>query len=446
MPSTIEKLSATRVKLTIEIPFAELQPLIQKTYAEVAQQINIPGFRKGKVPAAIIDQRLGKGYVLQEAINEALSPAYSQALEEHEVVPLAQPDIEITKLEEGELVEFTAEVDIRPEILLPDFSKLTAEVEVLTNVKAEVDARVDTLRQRFATSKEVKRAAKEGDLTTINLVAKIGGEVIDGGISQDVSYKVGDENMIAGLESAVIGLKAGESAEFTTTLAGGSHEGEEAEIEVTVTKVQEQQLPKVDDEFAQLVSQFDTVAEMREDIEKNVREGARYAQLQQGRDRLVEALLEATEVELPEGVIAADVEDRKSSILAQLQQAGMTLASYLERTGSKETEEEFYAEMEASARRALKTQLILDAIADANDIGVTEEDLASMLMQRAMENGTSPEEEAKHMTEHGHFHEWAGQIRRNKAVEVIVAKAKVTDAKGKKVDITISAPSAADDE
>jgi trigger factor len=440
VPSTVEKLGPSRVKLTIEIPFDELKPHLNKAYRDIAKQVNIPGFRKGKVPDAIIDQRVGRGYVLQEAINAALSPAYSKALEEAEVQPLDQPDIDVTKLEDGEVVEFTAEVDIRPDFEVPDLSTLSVVVDPLADTEKEVDERVETLRERFATSKDVKRKAKAGDVVTMDLTARIGGEIIEDGESEGVTYKIGSGEMLDGLDEAVTGLKAGEEKTFTSKLVGGSHEGEEAEVTVKIEKVSEQELPEVDDDFAQEVSAFDTVDEMRDDIRKSVEQQLKYTQMQQGRDKIVDELIEKTEMDLPEGVINHEVEDRKEQILNQLKQVGLTMETYLERVGDEvgaNTPDEYWAELAENARKNLKASLILDKIADANEVSVSENDLSEMLYQRAMQNGTSPQEEANHMVEHGHFNEWAGQIRRNKALEIAVKAATVKDIEGKDVDITI---------
>jgi trigger factor len=441
VPNSVEQLSPTRVKLTVEIPFADLKPHLDRAYREIANQVQIPGFRKGKVPAMVIDQRFGRGLVLQEAINSVLPQAYGKALQEAKIVPLGEPDIDVTKLEDGEVVEFAAEVDIRPEFAIPDVSKIKVEVPALPDVDKEVDERVELLRERFATSVEVERAAKKGDLVTLDLVAAIDGEQIPNGTSEGVTYTIGSGGMLEGLDEAVTGLKAGGSKTFKSTLVGGEAEGQEADIEVTVTKVAKRELPKVDDDFAQLVSEFDTVAEMREDLAKSVERYAKVEQVSRARNQALEELVKLTEFEVPEGVLAAEVEARRQQITDQLARAGLTLEAYLARVDDEgRTPEEFWAKMDEQTVQGLKAQLILDKIAEDEDLPVEQDDLTQMLVRKAMENGSTPEEEAKHMVEHNHIAGWTQEIRRNKALDWLTGKVKIVDSNGEKVDSVPEVP------
>jgi trigger factor len=442
LPSTVEKLSPSRVKLTVEIPFADLKPHLDKAYRDIAQSVTIPGFRKGKIPNMVIDQRFGRGAVLQEAINAALPAAFEAAVTEASVVPLGEPDVEVTRLEDGELIEFTAELDIRPEFTVADVTTLTATVDPLRSVEDEVADRIKMLQQRFATTTEVDRAAAEGDQITISLVGTRDGEPLPDATADDVNYVIGSGGMIDGLDAAVTGLSAGASAEFSSTLVGGPLEGEPADITVTVSKVSEQKLPEVDDEFAAMISEFDTAEEMRADLTKGVEQLLASEQIASGRDKVLEALVEATEFEVPERVIAAEVATRKEQITEQLQRAGLTLERYLEQADeTANTPEEFWAEVETSTLRGLKAQLILDKVADDEEIGVDQADLSEMLVRKAAQNGSTPEQEAQHMMEHNHVAAWMQEIRRNKAMALVVGKAKVVDTDGKPVDVTAdSAP------
>ena len=266
MPNIVEQLNPSRVKLTVEIPFADLKPHLEKAYRDIAAQVTIPGFRKGKVPHLVIDQRFGRGAVLQEAINAALPTAFEAAVVEAKVVPLGEPDVEITKLEDGDLVEFTAEIDIRPDFEVPDFGTLTAIVDAKRAAEEVVADQLSTLRTRFATNTEVDRPAAEGDQVTISLVGSRDGEPLPDATADNITYVIGSGGMIDGLDAAVTGLSAGESVEFASTLVGGALEGEPADITVTVNKVSEQQLPEVDDEFASMISEFDTADQMLADL------------------------------------------------------------------------------------------------------------------------------------------------------------------------------------
>ncbi|HJE51489.1 MAG TPA: trigger factor [Tessaracoccus flavescens] len=441
MPSTVEKLSPTRVKLTVEIPFADLQPHLDKAYKEIAEQVNIPGFRKGKVPATVIDQRFGRGVVLQEAINEAIPQAYNAAIDEAKVYPMAQPEVEVTKLEDKELVEFTAEVDVRPEVKLPDFSKIKATVDAPANADELVDERIGLLRERFATTTEVDRAAAEGDVLTIDLVASQDGEPLPEATAEGITYKVGQEaNMLDGLDEAVTGLKAGEKKNFTSKLVGGAYRGQDADIEVTVQKVLEQELPEVDDEFAQLISEFDTVDEMKADLRGGAEQQVKADQIADARDKVLEAVLKKVKFDLPEGVVAQELEARRTQVQRQLDAGGLTVEQYLENAEDEDAKDadEFWKQIDERSTDALKAQVILDVYADENTIDVSQQELTELIFRKAQANGTSPQDEINHMMEHNHMAEWMQEIRRGKALAQICAAATVTDADGNAVDTSLA--------
>ena len=422
MPSTAEKLSPTRVKLTVEIPFADLKPHLDKAYKEIAEQVSIPGFRKGKVPAVIIDQRFGRGVVLQEAINDAMQPAYEAALAEAKVAPLGQPEIEITKLEDGEVVEFTAEVDIRPDFDLPDFASTEATVDALSSLDDEVDERISMLRKRFATTTELEREAQEGDVLTIDLTAAQDGEELPEASATGVTLTVGeDSGMLEGLDEAVRGLKAGESKTFASTLIGGPFRGQEADITVTVTQVAEEELPALDDEFAQMISEFDTVDEMREDLARAVQAQARAEQIAEARDKVLEAALEQVDFEVPVAVLARELEARRNQISDQLARAGLTVETYLEQAEDEEAEDAdaFWAQVDERSTQALRAQLLLDKYADDNEVPVSQQELTELILRRATEQRTTPQEVVNHMMEHNHMPEWMQEIRRGKALAEI---------------------------
>ena len=448
MPSTVEKLGPSRVKLTIEIPFADLKPHLDKAYKDIAAQVNIPGFRKGKVPAAIIDQRFGRGTVLQEAINAALPDAYGQAVAENELVPLGQPEVDVTKLEDNELVEFTAELDVRPDFEVPAYSDLSAEVPALVATDGEVDERIEVMRQRFATRFDKEGAAEAGDVVIIDLVASKDGEPIEDGSAEGLSYKVGSGGMLDGLDEAVTGKSAGDEVEFTSELVGGPAKGEKADIKVTVTKVQTESLPELDDEFAQMVSEFDTVDEMKADLAEAVQRMARVDQVNAASDAVITDLVAKTPFELPEAMLANEIEGRKQQISDQLARAGYTLERYLEDNEDEtaSTEDEFWAQVATNAETSLKAQIILDKLADDNEVGVDQNELTEMIFRRARQAGTSPEQEMQHMMEHNHAPEWMGEIRRGKVLREVVAGAVVTDSDGNVVNVAAVRPDGTIDE
>lgn len=436
MPSTVEQLSPTRVKLTVEIPFSELKPALDKAYRQIASQVSIPGFRKGKVPAAVINQRFGRGPVLQEAINETVPDAYGRAIAEHQLTPLAQPEIDLTKLEDNEVVEFVAEVDVRPDFDVADFSEVKVTVDDLEVSDEVVDERVQLLRRRFATQTEVDRAAQTDDVVTLTLQGSRDGVDLPEASAEGVTYRVGAGGMLDGLDEAVTGLKAGEQASFTSTLVGGPLRGEEVDITVTVTKVAEQHLPDLDDDFAQLASEFDTVEQMRADLAEEALRAARLQQATQARDKVLERLLELTPFEIPEKILETEIEHRRQQIVTQLKQLGMTLEQYLaENEEESRTEDDFWAEVSSASEQAFRAQILLDKIADDRQIGVEQQDLTALIVRKAQENGTSPEQELKHMQDHNHLAEWLGEVRRGKALGLIVTGAEITSADGTVIDL-----------
>ena len=433
MKSAVETLSPTRAKITVEVPFEELKPSLDAAYKTIAQQINIPGFRKGKVPPPVIDRQVGRGAVLDQAINEALPQFYVQALQENELQPLAQPEIEVTKLEDHTVVEFTAEVDVRPTIEVPAYDDLAVEVEDVEVSETDVDEQVEALRERFATLQDVERPAQDGDVVTIDLKATSDGEDVEGGEVNGYSYKVGSGDMLEGIDDALRGLSAGEEKTFTSQLLGGDLSGQDVDVTVSLSAVKEQELPELDDDFAQTASEFDTIEELRTDVATRLERGKRLEQAAAARDAVLEKLLDSVEVPLPEGVLAEELANRRQEIEQQLTYAGMTMEAYLD--SEKQTIDEFEAELEKRVRDAMASQFLLDEIAKESEIGVEQEELSQHLMRRAQQSGQNPDEFIKHMLEHNHIPEMVAEVVRGKALAAIVEGATVTDASGRAVDL-----------
>jgi trigger factor len=437
VPSTVEQLSPTRVKITVEVSFADLKPSMDQAYREIAKSVNIPGFRKGKVPPMVIDQRFGRGVVIQEAFNHSWQGFYTAAVTENKLSPLASPDLEVTKLEDGDLIEFTAEVDVRPEFLLPDFGTLSATVDAVDVPEDLVDGQLDLLRRRFGSRETVERPAQDGDVVTINLVATRDGEPLEDATAADLDYTVGSGQMLDGLDEALTGLSAGESSTFTSTLVGGPYKDEQADIEVTVTKVQQQELPALDDEFAQMASEFDTVEELRADTRQRLAAAAREQQASEARDAVLEELVGKVEIEVPENLITAELDARKEQITGQLAGAQLTLAQYLDEVEEGKSEEEFWDSMQDRARQTLKAQMILDKVAEDNTFSVDQNDLTQLILGKARQEGSSPQQIADHLKEHPHhIEEYMQEIRRRKALDLIVAAATVTDSNGNRIDLS----------
>ncbi|MDP3890029.1 trigger factor [Nocardioides sp.] len=433
MKSAVETVGPTRAKLTVEVPFEELKPSLDAAYKRIAQQITIPGFRKGKVPPMIIDKQVGRGTVLDEAINNALPQFYVEALRENELEPLAQPEIDITKLEDNETLEFTAEVDVKPEIEVPDYEGLETTVDDVTVTEEDVAEQVQALRERFGSLKDVERASADKDFVTIDLVARQDGETVEGAEVSGMSYQVGRGGMLDGLDEALTGMSAGETTTFSSQLVGGDLIGQEVEVEVTVTGVKEQELPELDDDFAQTASEFDTVAELEADVRTRLERGKRLEQAAAARDAVLEKLLDLVEVPLPETMVTDELNARRQNIEQQLMQAGMTMEAYLD--SEEQTIDEFEADLEKRVRDAVAAQFVLDTIAKKEQVGVDQQELTQHIMRRAQQSGQDPQEFANHMVEHNHIPDMVQEVVRGKALALLVESATVTDESGAVLDL-----------
>jgi trigger factor len=422
--SAVENLTPTRVKLNVEVPFEELKPSIDEAYKTVASQIQVPGFRKGKVPSKLIDQRVGRGYVLETAINEGLNGWYQAAVQESGIRPLSRPEVEITEVPDptstdGEL-KFHAEVDIRPEIELPDYAGIKVEVAAAESSDDDVDKALDELRGRFGTLKSVDRPAADGDFLTIDITATIDGADVDS--AAGLSYQVGAGTMLEGLDEAVTGLSVDEDAIFDTTLVGGDHAGESAQVKVVLKAVKERELPEADDDFAQLASEFDTLAELREDLAKQAADSKVVEQGVEARDKVLDKLVELVEVPVPDSVVEEQLE-----------------AHFKEGNGHGEGEhdtEEHREEVKANTARAFQNEVILDAIAEKEEVNVSQNELIDYIVSTASQYGMDPNQFAQIIDQSGQVPMMVSEVRRRKALAVVLGQATVTDTDGKAVDLS----------
>ncbi|GHF35702.1 trigger factor [Streptomyces mashuensis] len=434
MKSAVETLNPTRVRLTVEVPFEELKASLDAAYKKINSQVTVPGFRKGKIPARVIDQRFGRGAVLEEAVNDALPKFYTEAVNEGELNPLGQPDVDITELKDGELLAFTAEVDVRPALEIPDYAGIEVTVDPVVVTDEDVEKSVEQLRERFATTAPVERAAAEGDIVTVDLEAKVEGEVLEDGVANDVDYTIGSGQLLDGIDEAVTGLEAGASATFTSQLKGGSAEGKDAEISVTVKAVKARELPALDDEFAQLASEFDTLEELKADSRQRLERMKKFDQATQAQEKVLEELIKLVEVPMPEKLLQDEVNTRKHNLEHhQLGQIGLTLDKYLEMQGK--TAEEFEAELKEQAEKGIKTQFILDEIVNKEKVSVGQDELTEHLMRRAQSSGMAPDQFAQAVVEQGQVPMLVGEVARGKALATVVEAATVKDTDGNVVDL-----------
>lgn len=432
MKSTVEQLSPTRVRINVEVPFAELEPDFQRAYKELAKQVRLPGFRPGKAPAKLLEARIGREAMLDQIVNDALPSRYGQAVAESDVQPLGRPNIEVTKKEYGQDLQFTAEVDIRPKISPPDLSALTVSVDPIEIGEDDVDAELQSLRTRFGTLTAVDRPVAVGDVVSIDLSATVDGEDIPNAAAEGLSHEVGSGRLIAGLDDAVVGLSADESRVFTVKLAAGEHAGQEAQVTVTVRSVKERELPEPDDEFAQLASEFDSIDELRASLSDQVRQAKRAQQAEQIRNATIDALLEQVDVPLPESYVQAQFDSVLHSALSGLNHDEARFNELLVEQGSSRAA--FDAEARTASEKDVKRQLLLDALADELQVQVGQDDLTERLVTTSRQYGIEPQQLFGYLQERNQLPTMFADVRRELAIRAAVEAATVTDSDGNTID------------
>lgn len=439
MKSTIEELGPTRVRMAIEVPWGDLDHAFGEVYKELGKQVRVPGFRPGKVPNRVLDQRIGRPVVLEQVVQHAIPEVYSEVVRENQVRVLGQPDIEVTRLDDNDTLAFTAEVDVAPQLELPSLESLAVTVDDVEVTDEEIDKQVDVMRERFGMLTGVERPAQDGDFVSIDLEAKLDGEVLEDGSTTGMSYEVGSGNLMEGLDDAVRGLSADESKTFSTALLSGPNAGQDAEVTVTVRSVKTKDLPELDDDFAQTASEFDTLAELREDVRTRLARTKALGQGAQARDKIVEHLIETVEVPMPENLVEREIEWRNRAFEQELQQAGMDWDSFLQISGGQ-SREDYDAEQRKNVEQAVKTQFILDAIADAREVTVDNDDLSAQIMAQAQRSRMSPEQYAQQLQQGGNIAEFVADVRRTKTLAQLLEEATITDESGNVVDLEALRP------
>ena len=415
MKSTVETLEPTKVRLTVEVPFEELKSEMDKAYKEIAGQVNIPGFRKGHVPPRIIDQRFGRAAVIEQVVSQVLPGHYSDAVNQNELRPMAQPEVDVTEIpnvtgpQGGQLV-FTAEVAVVPPFELPEIDEsIVVEVAPTEVTEEDVQKELDDLRGRFATLKTINRKAKTGDFATIDLVATINGEQVDS--ASDVSYEIGSGTMLDGQDTALRGTKAGDEVTFTSTLKGGDHEGEEAEVTITVKAMKARELPKADDDFAQMVSEFDTIDELTEDLKKQAGESKESQQALAARDALIDVLLDKVEIVLPESAVDDQVEHR--------------VGEDAKPKAKKEARE--------AVEKEMRTELLSEALAKKFDVQVSQQELIDYAIQMSQNFGVDINQLFSSSQQMANV---VADLGRSKALIEALKVVTVKDTNGADVDLT----------
>jgi trigger factor len=439
----VEELSPTRVRLTVEVPFEELKPSLDRAYREVARKIRVPGFRPGRVPPRVIDQRVGRGPVLEQAVNDAVPELYGKALADHDVQALGQPELEITKLDDGKELAFTAEVEVRPKFDLPDISGMPVTVDDADVSPDEVEEYIRALRERFASLKGTDQPAANGDFVSISLSAQVDSKPVEDAQANGVSYEVGSGQMLDGLDEALVGMSAGETKTFSADLAGGKMAGATADVNVTVESVKVKELPELDDEFAQSASEFDTLGELRAGTRTQLESMRRAGQAGQARERALDALIARVDIPLPEGLIGREVASRRQSLSERLERSGGTIADYLK--AANMSEKQFEEQLTEDARRGTKAVFVLDKLAAQEELSITQQDLAAYVTEQAYRMGVPADRLAKELSDSGQLGSAAADVLRSKALTLLAERAAVTDDSGREIDIKAAAAEGAGD-
>ena len=425
MKSTLETLSPTRVRLDVKVPYAELGEYVDAAYKKVGASVTIPGFRKGKVPNAMIDQRVGRQAVIDEAINFAIQDFYVAAARENDVLVVGRPTVDAIDFVDNEKLDFSVEVNVRPDVTLPDFSKIEITVDNVEVSDTDIDEQIDELRARFGTLNTVERAAASGDFVTIDLTARIDGAEVDGGKANEISYEVGSNKMIDNLDEALVGMSAGDTKTFTSQLVG-QKDGESGEIDIVLKAVKERELPAPDDSFAKLASEFDTVAELRSDFTERLSRVKKMEQGAQARDLLVEKLLADLDIPVPDDIVLEEVND------------------HLEGEGRTE-DAEHRAEVDGQVRASIKSDFLFDSIVKAEEVKVNEIELTEYLIRMSQRYGMGPEQFAQELQKAGQISQVVAEVTRAKALASVLARITVLDKSGNKVELEALRPQEAPD-
>ena len=431
MKISVRNLEPTKVKLTVTVEPEELNPYLDAARKEIAKQVNVPGFRKGHVPGKIIDQRIGFAAVAGEAVNDAVPELYSKALDEKKIRPMAQPEFDVQDVPQSAndetKLKFTATVERRPDIELPEIDGLEIAISKPEVKDEDVDKRLETLRQRFGTLVGVDRPAAKGDFANIDLTAEIDGETVDS--QEGVSYELGSNTMLDGLDEALDGLSAGEETTFEGTLEAGEHEGQKATVKVKVNSVKAEELPELDDEFASEASEFDTLDELKADIRKAAAQDAEGRQATEARDAFIAKLQEGLEIPVPKGVKANMVDE---------QLKGMT-------PDPEKATKEQKAQAEETVEKDLRDQMVLDALAEKLDVQVSQSDVFNFLASIAQQYGMDPNNFIQAIIKNGQIGSAVQEVARSKGLLAGMRAVKFT-ADGEVVDLSGFLGEAAEDE
>ena len=423
MKTEVEKIDDTRVKLNISVEPSELKPYMDEAYQAIGEQVQVPGFRKGKVPAPIIDQRVGREAVISEAINAGLDDFYRQGVEQADVRPIGRPSADIAEVPDAKTftgdLKLVVEVDVRPDFELPALEGRKVTVEAASVTDEEIDKELDELRARFGTLVTVDRPAAKGDFLQLDLSASIDGAVVD--TANGISYELGSGELLDGIDDAVETLTADEETTFTSTLVGGDHAGKEAEVSVKVLAVKERELPEADDDFAQMASAQDTIAELRDELKQQVARRKSFGQADEARKTLQDELVAESGIPTPTKMIEDEVH------------------RHLEGENRLD-DDEHRAEVAENTEKVIKSQILFDRIAEEKNLEVSNDELTQYIIQLSQQYSMPPQDLVNALQENGQMNVIMADLLRGKTLSYVLSKSTVVDSEGNDVDMSDFVP------
>jgi trigger factor len=427
MKTSVERESPTKVRLLVEVEPSEIERLTSDTVKKLSQEFKVPGFRKGKVPRQILESRIGKDAIRQRMLEDSLPRLYTDATKEEALRPVATPDIEVTDFD-GDTLTFTATVEVRPDVHLPNYKDLEIERPTTLATREEIDDRLEVLRKRFATLEPVSRNAEAGDNLLIDVMTSIHDQKIDEATANDLMYELGSATLAPELDTELTGKRAGDIVKFNTTLPerlSAEYGGKEVTMTVIVKEVNAKRLPDFDDDFAKTASEFDTLEELEREIRERIEEYKGVQADREVQNRLLDELIDLADVPVPESLVDDEAKVRMESLLQEVRQHGMSLTDYLEVL--QMNEEELRAAQRRAAERSIGADFLLDEIAKTEGMNVTRAELDEEVERLSKRVGKTPEEFRRDVIQAGRVEALAGDILRRKVLNYLVEQATITD-------------------
>ncbi len=422
MSATIEKLSSNQVKLTVTVPAADFEAAMGRAYGKLRNRLTVPGFRKGKAPRKVIENYYGTGVLVEEAFNDILPGSYDKAVEETGAHPVDQPEIDITTLGAGEDCVYTATVYVRPEVTLGQYKGVAVPAAKWEVKPEEIDREIDRAAERVSRMVEVEdRAAQMGDTANIDYAGTVDGVAFEGGTSKNMPLELGSGMFIPGFEEQIVGMNKGEERDIHVTFPEDYRAtdlaGKEAVFHVKLNSLTRKEKPEINDDFAKDVSEFDTLADYRADVEKRLTEQAKTRAENERRDKILDAVCAGAQVDIPAPMIERQLDQRINNMEMQMRYQGLKLEDFLKYTGQSLAQlRESYRE---EAQKQVLAELVLDAVRAAENIEATDEDVDAEIAKYA-ESAEKSAEDIKKTLSDSDMDYFREMVKTQKALDLIV--------------------------